>query len=408
MPDVSEPLLIPSHNMRNVQKRDMALAIGIDASNIRAGGGITHLQQLLAAASPGRYMVGRVVVYGGEAVLASLPEKEWLQKIHVPLLDRSLPFRALWQQFVLPGILRRGDFDVLFAPGGTLPFRLPLPGVTMSQNMLPFESSEAARYGVGSLMWLKFKLLGRVQSRSMRRADGLIFLTEYAKRQVLEMIGPIHAAIATIPHGVEERFFQPPRDASLIDTYTWQSPFRLLYVSIVDVYKHQWQVARAVWLLRQKGLPVVADFVGPANPRALALLMKAKSELDALGEFVFYKGEVRFDSLHAAYHKADAFVFASSCENLPNILLEAMASGLPIASSERGPMPEVLGENGVYFDPEDAESIANALERMIVDADLRDRMAKGSVMRAKTFTWRQCADASLSFIVEVAKAKRKD
>lgn len=383
----------------------MKLAIGIDASNIRAGGGITHLQQMLSAMDPDRSVIDRIVLYGGKNSLAKLPDREWLRKSHVSLLDRTLIFRAFWQQFVLPGLLNRDACNILFSPGGTLPFRLSLPGITMSQNMLPFESKETKRFGLGSLMWFKLKILRWTQARSMRRAQGLIFLTEYAKQCVLKVIKPCCTAITIIPHGIEERFIQSPRRAKPIDVFSWQLPFSLLYVSIVDVYKHQWKVARAVWQLRQKGFPVRVDFIGPKNPKAFELLLQIQRELDPDGEFISYKGSIPFEELHLAYHDADAFVFASSCENLPNILLEAMASGLPIASSDRGPMPEVLGENGEYFDPENEVSITNSLERLINSVNLRDQMAQGAFLRANEFSWQRCADDTLSFIVEVAKAK---
>ena len=60
---------------------------------------------------------------------------------------------------------------------------------------------------------------------------------------------------------------------------------------------------------------------------------------------------------HAVLKRAHLFVFASSCENMPNTLVEAMASGLPIACSDRGPMPEILRDGGTYFDPENEVTI---------------------------------------------------
>ena len=58
-------------------------------------------------------------------------------------------------------------------------------------------------------------------------------------------------------------------------------------------------------------------------------------------------------------------LFASSCENLPNILLETMGARLPIACSNRQPMPEILGEGGEYFDPEKSDTIYDAIIKLI-------------------------------------------
>jgi len=175
-----------------------------------------------------------------------------------------------------------------------------------------------------------------------------------------------------------------------------------LYVSIVNLYKHQWHVAEAIGQLRAQGLPVAIDFVGAALRPALERLRRTMRRYDPEGTFIRYVGFVPYDDLHQVYHQADGFVFASSCENMPNILLEAMASGLPIACSNRGPMPEVLGEAGVYFDPEQPAEIAAAIRRLLEDPGLREQKAWLAYERAKSFTWERCARETFDFIAKVA------
>ena len=71
---------------------------------------------------------------------------------------------------------------------------------------------------------------------------------------------------------------------------------------------------------------------------------------------------------------------------MPNILLEGMAAGLPMACSRMGPMPEILGDAGIYFDPEDANSIAGALRELIESPDLRTKLAQAASDRAQVFS----------------------
>ncbi len=383
----------------------MGVTVGIDASNVRAGGGLTHLSQLLHAARPQESGIERVVVWSGRRTLDQLPKRSWLEKVHVPLLDGSLPVRTLWQQFLLPRCLRRNGCGVLFSPGGTLPWLVSLPSVVMSQNLLPFERKEAARFGF-RFARLKMALLRRIQSRSIKGADGLIFLTQYARETVFSAIKHSSTNTAIIPHGIEGRFFCPPRPAEPRSALSFASPFRLLYVSIVDVHKHQWHVVRAGGLLRERGLPIEVDLIGPAYPPALRRLRKVLEEIDSAGLFAHYKGPVSFRELHASYHHADGFVFASSCENLPNILLEAMAAGLPIACSNMGPMPEVLGEAGFYFDPEEPADIARALQELIEQHDLRLELAHKAYARARGYSWERCAAETFAFIAECASAAK--
>ncbi len=112
-------------------------------------------------------------------------------------------------------------------------------------------------------------------------------------------------------------------------------------------------------------------------------------------------GAVPYSALTIHYEEADVCVFASSCENMPNILLEGMASGLPIACSRRGPMPEVLGDAGMYFDPESAVDIARALRELIDSPALRTRLAQASFDRAQVYSWTRCASETFDFLAKL-------
>jgi glycosyltransferase involved in cell wall biosynthesis len=272
----------------------------------------------------------------------------------------------------------------------------------MSQNMLPFEPQEAARFGRYSLMRLKMRLLRRTQGDSFRRAAGVIFLTRYAETAVTKAVGGVTGAVALIPHGIEARFLQPPRPQKAIAACSPEHPFRVLYVSLLMPYKRHTEAARAAAALRAQGLPIEMRFIGASWGRFGPEFRELLDTLDPKREFLLWSGAEPFEQLHDAYKNADAFLFASSCENLPNILIEAMAAGLPIASSSRGPMPEVLGEAGVYFDPDSDSSITDALRKLMLDAPLRAKLAELAWEKAKAYSWQRCATDTFAFIARVA------
>jgi len=379
------------------------MIIGIDASNIRAGGGLTHLGQLLSHAAPERNHFSRIIVWGGRQTLTQLPEKAWLEKVHSRLLDLPLPARVAWQQAMLPKEILKHSCNVLFSPGGTTPATCSVPVVTMSQNLLPFSVKDVAYYPLLSPFRIKMSVLRKVQTRSMRRADGVIFLTNYAKDTLLPIIAGGSDKHAVIPHGIEDRFFSEPRKARTIGSYSAANPFRVTYVSIIDNYKHQVEVAIAVAAVHKAGVPVDMTFIGPARPGYFSKFKSLIGEVDPNGEFLHYSGNLFFSELHTEYRNADLFLFASSCENLPNILLEAMASGTPVVCSNKGPMPEVLGPAGLYFDPEIPAEIETAMHSAIADPELRDKIAWDGYGRAKKYSWRKCADATFAYINSVAK-----
>mgnify|MGYP000036966699 CR=1 FL=1 len=120
-----------------------------------------------------------------------------------------------------------------------------------------------------------------------------------------------------IPHGIKLSFVNSPKTQKDISEYSFDNPFKLLYVSILNVYKHQWNVAEAILKLRQEGYPIHLDFVGGSHKESLQKLKNVlvKDKQNCLN----YVGEIPYEELENVYKKADAFVFASSCENMPII-----------------------------------------------------------------------------------------
>lgn len=381
------------------------LRIGIDATNIRSGGGLTHLSELLKEADPFHFGIDKVIVFASTATLDRLEARDWLVKVTDPIFEEGFQRRALWQHFVLEDRLMRLGCTALLVPGGSYTGRFH-PVVAMSQNLLPFEWREARSYGLRP-QTAKFLLLRATQSITFARAAGVIFLTRYAMGAVARVTGRISAQIAVIPHGVDERFRLPPRPQRSIDSYAFGESFRLLYVSAIAPYKHQSEVVEAVSALRSSGAPIALDLVGAPGigTAALVRLLRAR---DPGREWLRWHGSCSHEQLHQVYHQANAFIFASSCENLPNILVEAMAAGLPIACSDRGPMPEVLGEAGFYFDPKRPASILGALRCLLENPTLRQEKANAAHHRASRYSWKKCADDTLAFVSEVtAEAKRR-
>ncbi len=376
--------------------------VGIDASNIRAGGGLTYLCNLLGAREEGGFADVKVIVWGGRKTLDRLPSRSWITKSYQPALDEALPSRVRWQQRRL-GQLAAGC-DVLFVPGGTYlgSFR---PFVTMSHNLLPFEARERRRFGV-SRTRLRLELLRAVQARTFQRADGMIFLTSAAESSIRDAIGPLAARSVIIPHGTSRSFLLAPREQKPVTAYSYDKPFRWLYVSVVNMYKHQWNVVAAAAKLRAAGSPISLELVGPAYPPALKKLSEAIGVYDPRAEFVRYHGPLAGDDLVRMYHDADALVFASTCENMPIILLEGMSAGLPIVCGDRPVMREVLRDGGAFCDPERVDQIAEAMQAITLRPDLRQALGRRAYSLACEYSWQRTADATFAFLQQVKSDQR--
>ena len=117
------------------------MLIGIDATNLRQGGGITHLVELLRAAEPGDHGIEQVIVWGGNRILSAIEDRPWLLKVRPVELDEGFVKRTWWQWRKLSKAAKEAGCTLVFIPGGSYSgtFR---PVVTMSRNLLPFEWKE--------------------------------------------------------------------------------------------------------------------------------------------------------------------------------------------------------------------------------------------------------------------------
>lgn len=374
---------------------DRKILIGVDASNILAGGGLRHLVELIRHS--GKYINQRaeIVVWAPKSTVKEYSLPSGVRVIGVPEFEINLYRRFLWrQQFMKPFI--RKYCDVLFVPGG-IGLSVAVPQITMSQNMQPFDRAERRREGVGRKRW-RLEILRWLQSRSFERSESVIFLSKYAQEEVCRKLRRT-PNYKIIPHGVDSQF----HSAGVSRDYS--SGFRVLYVSSVNKYKNQVQVVQACAALRNQGLSFKLELVGRgAGAYHSSVISEIKKANNSAGnEFIAYVGEKDFSKLPGIYESSDIFVFASSCENLPNILIEAMAARLPIACASVRPMTDVLGSAGVYFDPLRPSEIASTLEKLINDAELRAQCGRDAGLLAQRYSWDVCAKDTIELLINTAQ-----
>ena len=375
-----------------------SIVLGLDASRNRSGGAINHLIGVLSNSDPTLYGIGQIHIWSYKNLLNKLPDTQWLIKHYPKELEESLVKQVLWQVFSLPKEIRKTGCDLLLnTDAGTLCSYKP--SITMSRDMLSYEPGEMNRFGF-SRARLRLIILKYIQNRSLKNSSAAIFLTNYASTVIQKHTGPIDR-FAIIPHGVGGSFSQIVKKEDFDGGDP--SPVQIIYISNIAMHKHQWNVVSAIAQLNRSGYKVRLTLAGGIGyGRPADLLNKAIEINDPKKELVHVTGHVEHDQLPNLLNQADIFVFASSCENMPNTLIEAMASGLPIACSNRGPMPEILEDAGVYFDPDDPDSIASSLIKIITNKELRYSIAEKAHKLSRQYSWNRCAEETWKYCSEIA------
>jgi glycosyltransferase involved in cell wall biosynthesis len=385
--------------MQNQNKKILA----IDASRNRSGGAKSHLIGILSEFDFDNSGFDEVHLWSYSELLDLIPEKKWLKK-HCPNeLSRPIYIQIFWQRYIFPKELKKYNCSILLnTDAGTVSnFK---PCVTMSRDMLSFEPGEMGRYGFTPER-IRLEILKFIQARSLRNASGAIFLTKYASKIIQKFSGKIDN-YALIPHGVGENFRSPKEIIKWPDNNN--DPIKCIYVSPAWRFKHQWHVVKAVENLRRSGINIKLKLVGGGDGKALENLNKQIAISDPDNSFITRLDFVDHKLLPNLLAESHLSIFASSCENMPNSLIESMATGLPIACSNRGPMPEILIDGGVYFDPEDYLSISSAIKELIKDPNLREEKAHKAKQYSKIYTWNRCSRETCEFLNLTLSELRND
>jgi glycosyltransferase involved in cell wall biosynthesis len=380
------------------------MRIGIDLSNIKRGGGVTHILELLSVFVRGRYEMVSFVIWGDEDTLSKLPDDIFIEKVSYPVHSKNALSRFVWQHFKLESELRKFSCSILFCPAGFYTGKFK-NFVVLCQNMLPFDKVERSRFWPYS-PYFRYFFLNALYKYSFVKSSGVIFLTRHAEEVVsLALKRKIKSSIV-IPHGVPQRFFNV-RNSDTLDKDN-KSGFlvRISYVSIINFYKHQDVAVKAVSYLRNKtGLNIELTMVGPSYKPAYSSLQKVISLLDPNNEWIRVLGPVGYEEMHQIYETTDLGLFLSTCENLPIILLEQLAAKVPTVCSNKMPMPEVAGNSVLYCNPTNYKDVAKQILSLIESKDLRFDLKGKSLMVAKKYTWEKTAHKTINYLTETCSKK---
>ncbi len=372
--------------------------LGIDAVNIRDGGGLTHLREMLIHTDVSTLLFDLVVIWGNDTCLQALPNKPWLKKINpLPVKANGLK-RTLWQIFSLGAAAKKMQCSLLFIAGGSTLTRFR-PYVTICHNMLPFTEAALQQYGNG-IRKNKFLLLRKVQLNTFQKAKGVIFLSYWAMEQLQPLIAKPQLKYAVIPHGINHAFRITNRLHRNIADCSKAQPFTILYVSRIEPYKNQLTIINTVAAIRKDtGWSIRLVFAGLASDMHYYANMQQKIQLvDATSDWIAYQGAVPYENLQELYAKADMAVFASTCENMPIILLEKMATGLPIVCTNNAPMPDFLKDAGLYASIDEPSAFQSTMQQLIENRELRVSLSGKASEYAANYQWSKAATDTFQFL----------
>jgi len=357
------------------------MRIGIDAHfvGVRHSGNEQYFENLIRALLHAGDPNEQYFVFSHRAAAAALLPGAGVT--HVALRSSSV----WWQRGIeIPRLSRRLDLDVLHVPFNFVPAARCRKIVTIHDLgflRMPDLYAPLERH--------RMRVLTRMAARL---ADHILTGSALVKQEIVDVYGVPPGRVTVAPYGVDRTVFRclpsDQRQAArqrlgLPDTY-------VLFVGVIQARKNLLVLLRALEILRARGrTDIHAVLAGRLGFKARDVLRSV--EQLGLGSVVHHVGVIGADDLVALYNNASALVFPSVLEGFGLPVLEAMASGCPVVSSNVGALLEVCADAALTFDPHDPEELALRLTQVLEDADLAQRLRADGHRRAEHFTWERAA-----------------
>ena len=312
----------------------------------------------------------------------------WADSAEQVVLPVDVDRRIEWvrgEQQLLPRLARRAGVDLLHSLASTAPLWGPGPRVTTIHD-LNYRMAPEAHFGVRALG------MRVLVPASARRSHRLIVDAASTRQDLVEHLGVHPAKIDVIPLAAGSATPVTPTAApQLREGLELGGRPVALSVSAKRPHKNLVRLIRALAAIPAERRPVL---VVPGYPTPHEQELRALAAELGVAEDLRLPRWLGAADLEGLYELASCAVLPSLYEGFGLPVLEAMRRGLPVTCSDRSSLPEVAGHAALLFDPEDVPAITLALERLLGDAELRERLRKAGIERARRFTWRATADAT--------------
>jgi glycosyltransferase involved in cell wall biosynthesis len=237
---------------------------------------------------------------------------------------------------------------------------------------------------------------------SVRRATRVVTPSEFTRRDLQARYGVASDRISVTPNGVRENFYPlPEAEIRGVLTRYGLEPGFLFSLGRLNQRKNLGALLRAYAELRARGRAHLSLVIGGKVDHGVEDIVRGFRD-SGRSKGVHWVGLVPDADLPAFYAGASCFVYPSLFEGFGLPLLEAMACGCPVVSSDRTACPEVVGAAGLLVDPEDVPAIAAAIGRILDDDALRADLRERGLARSRLFTWKESARRTLRVLVEAA------
>jgi glycosyltransferase involved in cell wall biosynthesis len=359
------------------------ITIVIDASRNKSGGAINYLKNFIKYLNFKKKNI-KIILFSHQYILDQISNKSFLIKKNHPFLEKNIFFQIIWQLIFLPIYLKKNRINILYSTDSST-FCNYSNSIVFNQDILSFDK-EAVNQIPLSLEKIRLYIIKFLQIRSMNKAKEVIFLSKYSKKIISKYLNK-NKNYNIIPHGIDENLKKLGKfnKSTSSKSYELKNIIRLVYVSPLFLYKNHITVAKSFLSLKKKYKNLDIKFIGDYK-KNLDIYNKLLSLSPIINKNNF-TGDLTHKDVIKNLVNSDVFIFASSSETFGISLLEAMVIGMPIICSNKSSLPEILQNGGLYFNPKNDLELANKIEKLIQNKNLRKKISLRAREIANNYSW---------------------
>ena len=312
----------------------------------------------------------------------------------------------IWEQIMLPAAVKKAGCELLHCTANTAPCFLSLPLVVTLHDIIFMEKLSLFRKGFS-----KYQKFGNIYRRMvvpgvLKKCSKIITVSESEKQRISKFFKLEDSKIKTIYNGVSSHF-NPITDTAELARI--KSNFKLpdrfvFFLGNTDPKKNTIGVLKALSIFNKRSSEKLQLVLMDFDRKSLNKLISEIGD-ESLNDCITLTGYVNNSELPGIYSLSTLFLYTSLRESFGIPMLEAMACGTPVITSNTSCMPEVAGNAAIFIDPYKPEQIADAIALLLSDPEKCKQLVTLGFEQSKKFTWRNMATEVLDVYTEILSNK---
>ena len=316
---------------------------------------------------------------------------------NVHVIEIGINIYALWEQYYLPNAVRELNIELLHCTSNTAPLHCSVPIILTLHNIIFLEPRDRMNESMYQNMgWLYRKM---VVPRILKKCRRIITVSNFEKNNIINTLGIPEKKMAMIYNGYTD-WFKPTQDIEFIYRKYIDAPSYFFFLGNTDPKKNTERtlIAYSRYLDRSqfRRKLLMADL----DEQYLNYIIE-RNKIENIRDMIVMPGYIENQDLPYIYNNAFAFLYPSLREIFGIPLLEAMACGTPVITSNTSSMPEIGGPNAILINPENPDEITDMMIKLETDNDFYSRQEEIGLHQAAMFSWRQTAENLLNLYEEV-------